>query len=148
MRVFVCGFGDFQVAIPMHSVSSLALHAGNPSNTGNPSNMDRNNYVSLPLLFKLPSENIKHSIILKNLDVEDEDAVDNTAENKTILLIPEVECEMEIPDEEMHLIPKVLSSTHFFIFFRGIKFDQSGGGPILLLNTDQLIRSEQKETAL
>ena len=142
MRVFICGFGDFQVAIPMSSVYSLALH------TENSSDMAQNICISLPHLFNLPSESIRHIIALKNLDAEDEDSVDNTAENKTILLIPEVECEMEIPDEEMYLIPKVLCSTRFFIFFKGIKFDQGGGGPILLLNTDQLIRSEQKETAL
>jgi hypothetical protein len=157
MRVFLCSFGDFSVAIPMHCVSSLALLAGNSSqvalanacstvacNAVAYNREDRNTYVSLPRLFNLPLENIRHSIVLKKHDVEDDD----TTENRTIVFIPEVECETEISDEEIFSIPQALCNTNFFTLFSGILFDSrpasgTGGAPILLLDAEQLIQIAQ-----
>ena len=138
MRVFLCSFDVFLLAIPMPFISSLALQ------TEDSEQFEQNTYVSLPELFKLPRENIRHSIALKNHDGEDEEA----AVNKTILLSPEVESEIEIYDEEIHPIPKALNSTDFFKLFSGIKFSAAGGAPILLLNPEPLINRLQKETSI
>jgi chemotaxis signal transduction protein len=116
----------------MQFVSSLALH------TEGIYNEEHNNYVSLSRLLNLSSENIRHNIILKNPDTEDDD----TAQNKTILFIPRVECETEIPDEEIFPIPQSLSKTSFFTLFSGILFD-SKGALVLLLNAEQLIQIPQ-----
>ena len=138
MRVFLCGFGGFSVAIPMRSVSSLSLHAENAELD------DRNTYVSLPGLFSLPPQAIRHGIVLKSADEEH----DGNAGDKTILLSTEVECEIDIPDEEMFPIPKTLCNTHFYMLFSGIMFDSrpavsgAGANPVLLLNPEQFIQKE------
>ena len=87
--------------------------------------------ISLVQLFNLPSEKVRHGMILKN---------------KITILTTEVECETEISDDEIYPIPKIFGDMHFSAFFSGIKFDSrecksSGnlGNPILLFNTENLI---------
>ena len=137
MRAFLCDFKDFTLAIPMNSVSSLALHEESGELD------EQNSYVSLPELFKLPLEFIRHNIILKSPGVDEADA----AENNTILFIPEIECETEVPDEEIFPVPKILSGTQFSFLFSGIQFGSrlSGNGPVLMLNTEQLAESFKRK---
>ena len=142
MRVFLCSFRDFSVAIPMHSVSSLALHDENTTLE------EGANYISFPRLFNLPIDNIRHRIILKNYN-DDENEI---AENRTVLFIPEVECETEISIEKLHPVPKALSGTRFSLFFEGIQFNSRPelalSKPVLLLKSENLIKSDHKETIL
>ena len=147
MRAFLFSFGDFSVAIPMDSVSSLALHDKNAAEE------DCNIYISLPELLHMPGELIRHDIVLKDPNVEN-DENDEIHENKTILFIPEIEGELEIPDEEVFPVPKVLSDTHFSELFRGIQFDSrkltSGTRvtPLLLLDSEALLKSAPLTEAL
>ena len=135
MRAFLCSFGNFHLAIPMHSVLSLALHEKNSER------IEKNSYISLLELFNLPEESIKHNIILKNENAAD----DGLAENKIILFIPKVECETEIPGEKIYPIPKALGRTRFSAFFNGIQFSSglpiSGAAeiPVLILNSEHLL---------
>ena len=151
MRVFLCNFGDFSLAIPMSSVSSLVLQAENEaqeflaseSSAVNYNPEDRNTYVSLPRLFNLPLKKIKHRIVMKNFINDDDD----TIKDKTILYIPEVECETEIPDEKIYPVQTILSDMLFSTLFSGLQFDSrpaaSDRGPVLFLNSEQLIQSVQ-----
>ena len=170
MRAFLSSFGDFQLAIPMDSVLSLALQEKNSSinssintnnntnntnnkntnmntlnmNTMNPVMDDQNIYISLPRLFNLPEENIQHNLTLKDPNAED----DRLSANKIILIIPKVECESEIPDEKIFPIPKTLQNTGFSSYFSGIQFNSNpavSATPILVLNSEQLIKRTQKE---
>ena len=147
MRVFLCGFGGFSVAIPMQSVSSLALNTENVSPSGaakdNPAfyNNDENNlFISLPRLFNVPMENIMHRIMLKGLHGEDSAGNDSndSIENKIILLIPEVICETDIPEDKIFPVPGTLSRTRFSAIFDGIQITDK---PVLLLNPEQLIEN-------
>ena len=153
MRVFLCSFGDFYIAIPMGAVLALALQPekeaeallASESNAVNYNPENRNTYVSLPRLFNVPVKKIQHSIIMKTIDSDDDDAI----KNKTILYIPEVECETEIPDDEIFPIQGTFNGTLFFTLFSGIQFDSrpaassTGGNPVLFLNPEQLIKSVQ-----
>jgi len=153
MRVFLCSFGNFYIAIPMRSVLALTLQTeteakallASESNAVNYNPEDRNTYVSLPRLFNVPVKKIQHSIIMKSFENDDDDAI----KNKTILYIPEVECETEIPDEEIYPIQTTFSDTLFSSLFSGIQFDSrpaiggAGGNPVLFLNPEQLIQSVQ-----
>ena len=153
MRVFLCSFDDFYIAIPMDSILALTLQTekeaevllASESNAVNYNQEDRNTYVSLPRLFDVPVKKIRHSIIMKNFDNIDDDAI----KNKTILYIPEVECETEIPDEEIYPIQTTFNNTLFSTLFSGIQFDSRpaiagiGGNPVLFLNTEELIQSVQ-----
>ena len=151
MRVFFCSFRGFSLAVPMHSVSSLTLQTD--LQTEGHSQEDDVTHISLTRLFNLEQEDIRHSIVLKNPNTEDDEIADTDTStgtgNKTILYIPEVECEAEIPEEEIYPIPAALSGTLFSRLFSGIKFDSrpavggDGGFPVLLLNPEQLIQSVQ-----
>ena len=83
-------------------------------------------YVSLPRLFSLPLVKTRHCIVLKS----------NSTENKIILLVTEVECEAEIPDEEIYPLPKVFEGTLFSTLFSGI---QLGANPCVLLSPERLV---------
>lgn len=129
MRVFLCAFTGFLVAIPMHAVSSLVLYTDGES-------VQENICVSLPLLFNLPQENIRHGIILKN---------------NIILLVTEVICETEISQEAIFPLPKIFNVMRFSMLFSGIQFDsriaETAGNPVLLLNSEQIIQSAGGLTA-
>jgi hypothetical protein len=76
-----------------------------------------NRYLSLPLLFNLPMERVKHGIILKRTgDGGDDDSV---KENRNILLTTEIKCETEIPEDQIYSMPKILN---FEYFINGILF--------------------------
>ena len=150
MRVFLCAFGNFFLAIPMSSVSSMTLNTDMAAQRKavEYNNENRNTYVSLPRLFNLPSENIRHGIILQSGEEDSE-----TTEDKIILLSNEVICETEIPCEEIYPIPKALGGMRFSAFFRGILFDSGTaltvsenssncppGSPVLLLDIEQLVQ--------
>jgi hypothetical protein len=154
MRVFLCAFNGFSVAIPMHSVSSLMLYAGGQAQTAGSDQEKQNTYVSLPRLFNALQEEIRHGVILKNPGDEDSDADDDNATGgKIILLTTEVKCETEIPGEEIYPVPKALKYTGFSALFSGIQFGSGGiadnaGLPVLLLNPKTLIQNMQKEQAV
>ena len=143
MRVFLCSFGNFTIAIPMCSISSLTLYAQGTSlqSANNPLDgdevvcgraADEDTYISLPELFELPSEEIRHGIKI------------NSEKSKIVLLSTEVERETEIPDAEIYPVPKALNGTPFSSLFGGIKLADK---PVLVLNPEQLIEKFQKETA-
>ena len=134
MRVFLCSYGGFSIAIPMSFVSSLTLLAEDAAVQDVPvyCHDDLGTCVSLPRLFELPTVNARHGITLN----------DDTGKNKIVLLSTEVECEKEIPDEEIHPVPKVLSGARFFSLFSGIKF---AACPVFVLKSGQLILKAQTE---
>jgi len=147
MRAFICAFAGFSVAVPMGSVSSLMLYSGVTAKTFARDPQDENLYVSLPLLFKCPLEEIRHGIILKSGNSDD---FDETAKNKIILLTTNVECEMEIQPELIYALPKIFSLSVFSVFFNGILFNKNkeADHPMLFLNTEKLVENIQKESTV
>ena len=144
MRVFLCSYKSFSLAIPIESVSLITLHTGNAEKKIEFKNENRNTYISLPLLLNSPQDVIKHGIILKNIN-EDQD--NDVFEDRTILLTTEIECETEIDDENIYSIPHVFKITRFSYLFSGIFFYSQNheGGLILLMNPKQLIQNLKKE---
>ena len=145
MRVFLCVFEGFSIAIPMVSVASVALHASESTEYSE----EGKAIISLPRLFNLPEELIRHIIILKKPDSE----TNYTDEKNIKLLTTEIECEIDIPDEQIFPLPKALSATQFSILFSGIQFNShqlsdTAAGPVFLLNYEELSRHIQKEEAL
>ena len=136
MRVFLCDYSGFSLAIPMDCVCALTL-------CGSETPQDGNTYISLPALLDHPDENIRHGIIVKNENDENRD----NAENRTVLLTTEVRCETEISDDEIYPLPKAFKTLSFSQIFTGMQIDSL---PVLLLDPQQLIRNldkieEQKE---
>ena len=151
MRVFICSYNGFSLAIPMDLVSSVFLINDNPGYRLHYDHEKRNTYVSLPVLFNCPVINIHHGIVLKN-----ENSENDTFEDKVILLSTEIVKEREIPLEKFFSIPKVLSFLQIASIFKGIFFHPQRirnntlsniqtGDMVLLLNPQQLIQNIQKE---
>jgi hypothetical protein len=143
MRVFICAFAGFSVAIPMESVSSLMLYTNRAPQTVERNPQNGNTYISLPRLFSRPFADIRHGIILKNGN----DDFDETTENRIILLSTKVECEAEIPSDQIYPLPKIFDFLRFSAFFNGILFnsDNEADHPMLLLDTAALVEKIQKE---
>ena len=132
MRVFLCVFKDFSVAIPMAFISSLYLHTEetvyNEAVIYNPQTQDF--FVSLFCLFNLPSETTRHGIVLKN-EINDINVT---------LLSTQVDSEIEIPDNKIYPMPKAFKNMSFSCFFDGIQFSEdTKSKPLLFLNPEQLI---------
>jgi hypothetical protein len=154
MRVFICSFNNFSIAIPINFVSSITLIKENLNKPVEYNNDNRNIYVSLPLFLKHPSEIIKHGIILKNIKDDNSNEVDNsseadkTSEDKIILLTTEIECETEIQKDKIFSIQKTFNCMQFSFIFSGIFFDSlynRYGNTILLLNPDFFLKNIKKE---
>jgi len=154
MRVFLCSYNGFLLAIPMDFVSSIFLINDNPDYRFHYDHEKRNTYISLPVLFDCPSVNIQHGIVLKN-----ETGENDAFEDKTILLSTEIVREREIPEDKFFSVPKALGFLRFASIFKGIFFHQhrihgntstniSSGDMVLLLNPRQLVQNIQKEMAV
>ena len=146
MRVFLCAFAGFSLAIPMDRVLSLMLYTGSMTHAIRHNPKNGVTYVSLPRLFRRPLDDIRHGIILKNGN----DDFDETMKNKIILLTTEVECETEISPEKIYSLPKIFGCLRFSAFFNGISFisNNNADHPALLLNTERLVENIQRKLAV
>ena len=133
MRVFLSAFSGFTLAVPMNAVAAMMLYDKKPEKIIEYDQKNRNTYISLPRLFNLNEEEIRHGIILREW---------NSTANKVVLLTAEIKRVIEIPDTEFHPIPKSLGALRFSRIFNGIKFSDN---PILLLNIEQLTQLIQEE---
>jgi len=133
MRVFLSAFSGFTLAVPMNAVAAMMLYDKETEKTVHYDQQSRSTYVSLPRLFRLPNEIVQHGIVLREW---------NSKVNKVVLLTAEVKRDIEIPDEQIHPLPKVLGALRFSEIFSGIQFSDN---PILLLNVKQLAEYIQRE---
>jgi hypothetical protein len=141
MRVFLCSFKNFSIAIPISFVSSIMLIKENQDNTTN--NNNENHYIYLPLLLEFPSAKIKHGIILKNKEDDEIDNINeiNNSKERIILMTTEIECEAEIQDDKIFSVQKSLKNMQFSLLFSGIFFNRYGN-TILLLNPGFFLKRE------
>jgi len=145
MRVFLCSYAGFSVAIPMNSVASLILYKNTAEKTIEYDSKNSNTYISLPVLLRDKQSVIRHGIILKN---GNNDETEDMFKNKTILLSTEVEYEEEIPAENIFPVPKVFSVFDFSVVFNGISFNSGkapGSGRDVLLHAESLSLSPPAE---
>jgi len=148
MRVFLCSYSWFLLAIPTDFISSIFLYQENLNQKIEFNAENRNTSVCLPLLFDCPDSNVKHGIIIKN------DTDNDSTENRFVLFGTAVESERDIPAESIFPVPKIMGVMQFSFIFDGICFftDNSNEGEnkinnelVLLLNPQKLIQNIQKE---
>jgi chemotaxis signal transduction protein len=133
MRVFLSAFSSFTLAVPMEAAASIMLCDHETEKTVHYDKDTMNTYISLPKLFNLPDETVRHGIILRD---------DGNTANKVVLVTSEIKRDIEIPDRQFHSMPKALSALRFSKMFGGIHFS---GNPILLLNVEHLVESVQEQ---
>lgn len=139
MRVFLCSYSGFSMAIPINSVSSITIYRGKVEKEIQ--YYKKNVLISLPLLLQCGGCKIKHGVIVKNSANYKNSTF---KENRFILLTTEIECETNISDTAIFPVPKNLGVTKFAGFFSSINFSDTGS-LVLLLNPPHLIRNIQKE---
>ena len=149
MRVFLCPYDGFSLAVPMDTVLSVTLHRKKTEKTIEYNHENLNTYISLPLLFNCALSDAGHGIILK-------DGIDEQLENKIILLTYKIENETELSVNKIYPVPKALAVMKFSRFFKGIVFshryqrekkvcDIPAEDLILLLNHENIVQNIKKE---
>ena len=82
--------------------------------------------ISMPVLLQQKNNATPHGVVLKT-----------ACSPKTVLLIPRIEMDLEIPEEKIHQLPKVFIGMSRY--FRGIYFNKQN--LVLLLDTENLMGS-------
>jgi chemotaxis signal transduction protein len=93
-------------------------------------------FISLPALLRQKETAAPYGIILKPLVLESQPS---NASAKTTLLTPKIDAEMEIPEEDIHSLPKVMDGM--YRHFRGAYC--TGQNVILILNPQKLLEDKQ-----
>ena len=140
MRVFLCSYNGFSLAVPARSVMSIFIfrEITDEKKTAYQTK-DSVTYISLPLLFNAPFLKTHHGIIIKN---------DDNLSQSDILLSTEIESEDDIPLDKFYPVPKTLGVFGFSLFFSGIHFNEKiRNEPVLLLDPQKLIIKIKKELA-
>jgi len=91
----------------------------------------REAFISLPALFR-QEDAVFHGLVLKGGG--EVPAADGRT--KTILLMPKIDVDMEIPEDAIHRLPETFVGV--FSFFTGAYFDEGGKNLILILNPKKL----------
>jgi len=152
MRVFLCSYNDFTLAIPIKYVLSIFLVTETPENktayfTGGSSAEECRMNIRLPYLFNCHDVKIHHGIIIKK-----EYSEDSVTEN--ILLTAEIKSEHNIPSAHFHPVPKSLSYFKITDYIKGIHFNTHEDCAVpdgvmpeltLLLNPAKLVKAVNKE---
>jgi len=148
MRVFLCPYEGFSLAVPMDIVQAVILNRKNPERTVVYNQKNQNTYISLPRLFNCANHKIKHGIILK-------DGIDQKLENKFVLLTYEIESEAELSLNKIYPLPEAFAAMKFSLFFKGIVFSSrprekksNSVHPedlILLVDSEHIVQNIKKE---
>jgi len=93
-------------------------------------------FISLPALMRQKETAAPHGIVLKPLVPESQSVV-TTA--KTTLLTPKIDAEMEIPEENIHSLPRAMDGM--YRHFRGAYCTSQN--LILILNPEKLLEDKQ-----
>ena len=148
MRVFLCPYEGFSLAVPMDIVLSVILNRENTVKTVVHNLKNQNTYISLPRLFNCANHEVKHGIILK-------DGNNKRPENKFVLLTYEIESEAELSLNKIYPLPEAFASMKFSNFFKGIVFfgrprEKKSGDThpedlILLVDSEHIVQNIKKE---
>jgi len=141
MRVFICSYNGFSLAIPMEWVASIFIIKESIQNKKIYHDDDnKNTFFSLPIIFNCHDIKAHHGIILKsNSDINN------------ILLSTEIECEKDISRDSIFPVPKAFTVLQFSSIFNGIFFssflhrdnavcNKNAKDIVLLLNPGQLVQ--------
>ena len=124
MKYFICSLisenhsiGNCLLGIPSEHTERIILASRTQTIIYETENEDF--YISIPVLLKLKDQSAHHGLILKS---------------KTTLLLPRIDVELEIPEEEIKTLPKALEEI--FCYFRGVYFSSN---MILILEPEKLL---------
>jgi len=124
MRYFICALGGLNLGIPAERaerILPLAHGRGAVRENGEA-------FISLPALFQREDIAASHGVVLKS-----------PAAPKTVLLVPRIDKDMEIPEDSIRALPRALLGV--FLYFTGVYF--SNKDVFIILDTEKLIGAAQ-----
>ena len=114
--------GRVNIGIPSQETERIILLNRKQNTLCELENQER--FISIPVLFKLEDNCSFHGLVLKS----------TKAKEKTILITPKIEIELDIPREIIFSLPKVLAGNYKYFLGACITDNK----PIFILNTDKL----------
>jgi hypothetical protein len=129
LKYFICALNKINLGIPAEKTERIiqVTQTQDAAHSAVYKTENQEVFISLPALFQ-QKDSVLHGIVLKS----------NTGEPsavKTVLLTPRIDVELEIPEESIYSLPKVLAGV--FRNFRGAYC--TGQNVILILNTEKLM---------
>jgi len=90
-------------------------------------------FISLPALLRLKDKTAPHGIVLKPLLPQPPDTT------KTILLTPKIDAELDIPEDNIHSLPRAMDGGAYR-YFRGAYCNEKN--VILILNPQKILEDK------
>ena len=125
MKYFLCAFDTIYLGISSECIERIMSVARTQSSVHETE--EQTTFISLPLLFRCEDLPAPHGIVLKPGSSAGE-------ERKTILLIPPLDIELEIPEEDIYSVPKTFSGI--LRYCKGACFINSGKEERLIFTLD------------
>ena len=123
IRYFICALDKIHLGIPAERTERIIPVTRVQTAVSETENREK--FISLPVLFQLTDISAPHGVVLKNSPADTQ---------KTVLLAPRVEIDLEIPDENIHRLPESLAGS--YRYFTGACFD--GQKVILILDPEKI----------
>jgi hypothetical protein len=125
-KYFICALGRINLGIPAEKTERIISVTRIQDAVCETENQEV--FISLPALLKQKDRTAPHGIVLKAIGSQ----TLNTT--KTILLTPKIDAELDIPEENIHSLPRAMGGA--YRHFRGAYC--TGTNIILILNPEKL----------
>ena len=116
---------QFNLGIPAEQTERIITITREQTGVMESENQDT--YISIPALFQQKETPVQHGLVLKTGTAD--------SRNKTILLTPRIDIDLEIPEESIHPLPDPF--TGLFSFISGVCFSRQS--MILILDLKKLL---------
>jgi hypothetical protein len=124
LKYFICAMGKTNIGIPSSQTQQI-ISIANANGAENQSV-----FISLPELFQQKDTAAPHGLILKS-------SAGEPYKTRTVLLTPKIDAELEIPEEDIHSLPKTMAGVYRY-FTGAYCADQK---IILIFNPEKIIES-------
>ena len=135
MKCFVCALDKAGIGIPAERTERIipVTRAQTEVYETNYENETQTAYISLPALLRQKEPGVQHGLILKPAGGSPK----TVPAPRIALLVPRVDMEMEIPEEETHSLPLALTGLNRY--FSGACFTKES--VILVLDTKKIMEA-------
>ena len=136
MRYFICNLDTINVGIPAEQTERIISDSRLQTivyETGCQSSGAEGAFISLPALFRQENTAVFHGLVLKSI----RPLTNGRSHVKTILLMPKIDIDIEIPEDAICRLPEAFVGV--FSFFTGACFNEGGQNLIFILNPQKLM---------
>jgi hypothetical protein len=140
MRYFICALDKINLGIPAEQterIISVNREQTIVYESGEYLSDSRGVFISLPALFRQKDTAVFHGLVMKSRG--EVPAANDHA--RTILLMPKIDIDLEIPEDAIRQLPKTFAGV--FSFFTGAYFETGNAADsqnlILILNPQKLM---------